>query len=103
MAVFHSVLPIRTSAGIIPQPYVTNPKMAFRSRLCFAGTVTKKNGAGPRQYQILPLNSMIIVTVYQMPNGVGYISSRHGGGRGLCLRAEKTRSHTFAKCLKSCT
>ena len=67
--VFHSVLPIRTSTGIIPQPYVTNPDRAFRSRLCFAGTVTKYHGAGPFQYQILPLNSMFIVTVYQLLNG----------------------------------
>jgi hypothetical protein len=42
----------------MPQPYVTTPDMAFRSRHCFAGTVTKYHGAGPFQNQILLLNSM---------------------------------------------
>src|SRR5215216_3173492 len=44
--------------------------MAFRSRHCFSGMVTKYHGAGPFQNQTLPLNSMFIGTVYQMPNSV---------------------------------
>src|SRR5689334_19657365 len=31
--------------------------MSFISPACFSGTVTKKKGEGPRQNQILPLNS----------------------------------------------
>ena len=44
--------------------------MALSSRLCFAGTVTKYHGAGPRQYYILPVNSKFIGTLYQMSNGL---------------------------------
>ena len=46
--------------------------MAFSSRLCFAGTVTKNQGAGPFQKIIFPSNSMCISKVYQMPDGVRY-------------------------------
>src|SRR5690349_24955824 len=59
---------MRAWTGIIPQPYVTRLTMAFRSRHCSGGTVTKCHGAGPRQYQILPLNSIFMGTVYQIPS-----------------------------------
>ena len=63
--VVYSVSPIRTRTGITPQPYVTILEMALIARLCFAGTVTKNHGAGPRQKMILPLNSMCMSGVYQ--------------------------------------
>jgi hypothetical protein len=44
------------------------PHYYKKTELCFSGTVTKNQGAGPRQYQISPLNSMIMGIVYQMAN-----------------------------------
>src|SRR5690349_16235178 len=64
--VCHSLLPMRTVTGIIPQPYVTILDMAFRSRLCPSGTVTKNHGEGPRQNQILPVNSIFIKTIHSL-------------------------------------
>ncbi len=45
--------------------------MAFKSRHCFAGTVTKYHGAGPFQNQIVPSNSMFIGAAEHMPNSGG--------------------------------
>ena len=61
-------LPIRTWTGITPQPYVTNPDMAFSSRDCFG-----RNGDEEPRGRALPENNfavelMIIIAVYQMPS-----------------------------------
>jgi hypothetical protein len=45
--------------------------MAFRSRHCFAGMVTKNHGAGPFQNQIVPLNSMFIGTAHITAQRIG--------------------------------
>ena len=72
--VCHSVFPIRTWTGITPQPYVTLAEIVFKSRLGSSGMATKRKGAGPRQWKISPLNSKIIVTVYQTPIGTKWWS-----------------------------
>ena len=49
-------------------------EIAFKSRLGSSGMATKRKGAGPRQWKISPLNSKIIVTVYQTPIGTKWWS-----------------------------
>ncbi len=49
--------PIRASTGIMPQPYVTSPDVAWSSALSSSGTVTKWYGDGPLQNHTSPLNS----------------------------------------------
>src|SRR5512136_41342 len=45
--------------------------MSLSSRLSPAGTVTKYHGAGPRQVQILPRNSMSIASSGERRCGLG--------------------------------
>src|SRR2546423_13125215 len=56
-AVFHALSRIRTSAGIIPHPYVTSAAIAWIVRAPSGGTLMKWYGAGPRQYQSSPANA----------------------------------------------
>ncbi len=61
----------------------------FMSRLSFAGMVTKNQGAGPFQNKILPINSISICLVYQMPNCVRSAGVMLHLLKGLQLFGEK--------------
>src|SRR6185437_8052810 len=62
-----SVSPMVSATGIIPHPYVTNGATSAIAALSSGGTVTKWNGAGPRQYQTSPRNRRSMRRGYARP------------------------------------